>query len=175
MVLSSSMLSQDKGKSDYVLGLVRSGRNVGLVSHLPGDTSKPQTGFPSPDGPSVDGVGQPLVDIPIEQTNEGKGKDFQLESYIAAITTAKLERIRPSENMDAQDRSGEVLGKRILSGHGLDRPKTPQFQPPDQFKGIEAGDTGACNDNCERDGGSQEPAEGVGMEIDEHDGCSPLI
>ena len=62
-----------------------------MEAYIPGGTSKSQRGIPSLDRLGVDGVGPPLVDIPIRQTNGSRGKDFQLESSIAAIFGVKLE------------------------------------------------------------------------------------
>ena len=83
--------SVNKGQSNHDMRLVQQGRDGGLEAYLPGDNSKPQRGLPSLDKFGVDGVGPPLVDIPIRQTNGSKGKDFQLESSIADISGVKLE------------------------------------------------------------------------------------
>ena len=67
--------------------------------------------------PSVDGMGKPLVDIPIRQTNEGGSVGVQLKSAITAISGLKLERLgigrrgRGKENLDIQDGGNELLGK----------------------------------------------------------------
>ena len=62
-----------------------------MEGYIPDGTSKSQRRITSLDRPDVDGVGPPLVDIPIRQTNGSRGKDFQLESSIAAISGVKLE------------------------------------------------------------------------------------
>lgn len=152
-----------------------------MESHFSSDTGKPQARIPSPDRPGVDGMGQPLLDIPIKEANKGRIEDFQLESFVTAITGAKLKRIRPrgksrgKEYLDAHDRSDEVLGKRGLNNRGMDSPKSSQFQPSGQLKGTDAGDNRACDDNYGRSGGSQETTEGVGMEFSEQDESSPPI
>ena len=59
------------------------------------------------------------MDIPFRQTNKRRGKDFQLESSIAAISGAKLRRIKlggkfkGKENSDNRGRDSEVLGNEI--------------------------------------------------------------
>lgn len=67
--------------------------------------------------PSMDGMGKPLVDIPIRQTNEGGSAGVRLESVIAAISGLKLEQLGTGgrgcgkENLDIQDGGNEFLGK----------------------------------------------------------------
>ena len=59
------------------------------------------------------------MDIPFRQTNKSRGKDFQLESSIAAISGANLKRIKlggkfkGKENSDSRGRDSEVLGNEI--------------------------------------------------------------
>ncbi|KAK9995899.1 hypothetical protein SO802_020585 [Lithocarpus litseifolius] len=118
---SNDLVAKDAGanksQSNYDLGLVRQGRDEGLDSYLPSDASKSQRGLPSPDRPGVDGMGRPLMDILIRQTNEGRGKGSRLESFIVSISRAKLERIKlggrykGKENLDCKGRGSEVLGK----------------------------------------------------------------
>ena len=68
--------STNKSQFDYDLGLVQQGRDGGLEIHLFGDTSKHPRGLSPLDRSGVDGVGSPMVDFPIRQTNESRGQDF---------------------------------------------------------------------------------------------------
>ena len=139
--------SVNKGQSNHDMRLVQQGRDGGLEAYLPGDNSKPQRGLPSLDKFGVDGVGPPLVDIPIRQTNGSKGKDFQLESSIADISGVKLEWIKLSgkykgkENLDSRGRDSEVLGKQDFQGSG--QGKSSLIQSAGQLSGATIGDSGA--------------------------------
>ncbi|KAK7830224.1 uncharacterized protein CFP56_028389 [Quercus suber] len=159
----------NQSQSDHDMGLVRHGQVGGLEAYFPSDTSKSQGGLPSPDRSGVDGAGPPLVDIPIGQTNESRGKDFQLEGSIAAISGAKLEQIKSSgkykgkENLGSRGRDSKVLGKRGFQDSGPGKPSL--FQSAGQLSGATTGDFGA-HDGCgERGGITHEKVEGVGMEL----------
>ena len=76
------------------MGMVRPRRNGGLEIHIPVDTREQETRVPSLNRPSLDGMGEPLVDIPLGHSNESRGKDIWVQSFIIAIVGAKFERIR---------------------------------------------------------------------------------
>ena len=86
--------SPDQGQSDNDMGMVRPRRNGGLEIHIPVDTREQETRVPSLNRPSLDGMGEPLVDIPFGHSNESRGKDIWVRSFIIAIVGAKFERIR---------------------------------------------------------------------------------
>ena len=110
----------NKSQFDYDLGLVQQGRDGGLEIHLSGDTSKHPRGLSPLHRSDVDGVGSPVVDFPIGQTNKSRGQDFRVENSIAAISGAKLERIKSGgrhhrkDTLDCRDRGSAVLGRRCL-------------------------------------------------------------
>nr|POE50187.1 putative ribonuclease h protein [Quercus suber] len=108
----------NKSKSHNDLGMLRNGQDASLATHLPFNTKKQNEGVASSDRPSMEGMGLPLVDISIRQTDKKGGTDLRVESAIAAISRAKLEkrgtggRGRGKENLDVQDGGSELLGKR---------------------------------------------------------------
>ena len=158
-----------KSQSDYDLGLVQQGRDGGMEVHLSGDTSQHPRGLTPLDRSGVDGVGPPVVDISIEQTNESRGQDFRVASSIAAISGAKLERIKSGgrhhgkESLDCKDRGSAMLGKRDFHGSGPSRSSV--FQLAGQLKGETNGDSRTFVDNSGRGGITQETIEGDGMEV----------
>ena len=117
----------------------------------------------------MDGVGPPVVDLSIGQTNESKGQDFRVASSIAAISGAKLERIKSGgrqhgkESLDCKDRGSAVLGKRGFHGSGPSCSSV--FQLAGQLKGETNGDSRTFVDNSGRGGITQETIEGDGMEV----------
>ena len=109
-----------KSQFDYDLGLVQQGRDGGMEVYLSGDTSQHPKGLTPLDRSGVDGMGSPVVDFPIGQTNKSRGQDFRVENSIAAISGAKLERIKSGgrhhrkDTLDCRDRGSAVLGRRCL-------------------------------------------------------------
>ncbi|XP_050254840.1 uncharacterized protein LOC126700672 [Quercus robur] len=170
---SAGFVAKDVGvnqsQSNDDLGLVQQRRDGSLEVHLPGDTSKHPRGLSALDRSGMDGVGPPLVDISIGQTNQSRGKDFRVESSVAAISGAKLERIKPGgrlhgkENVDCRSRGSEVLGKRDFHGSGQGRPSI--LQSVGQLSGASIGDPGAHAGCGGRGRIAQETAEGDGMEV----------
>lgn len=72
--------SPDQGQSDNDMGMVRPRRNGGLETHIPIDTREQETRVPSLNRPSLDGMVEPLVDIPLGHSNESIGKDIWVKS-----------------------------------------------------------------------------------------------
>ena len=127
-------------QSEVELGLVQQRRDEGLDDHHSGDTRQ-----------------QP------------RGQDFQVASSIAAISGAKLERIKPGgrhhgrESLDCNDRGSAVLGKCEFHGSGPSR--SSAFQLPGQLKGATNGDSRTFVEHSGRGGITQETCEGDGMEV----------
>ena len=86
----------NKSKPNHDMGLVRQSENEGLEPYFSFDAGKPKDRVSSPNRPSLDGVGAPLVDIPLRHANKSRSKDLWLESTIATITGSKFERIKSS-------------------------------------------------------------------------------
>lgn len=86
--------SLDQGQFDDDIRVVRSRRNGGLEIHIPTNTREQETSAPSPNRPNLEGMGKPLVDIPLKHSNESRGKDIWVKSFITAIARAKFKRIR---------------------------------------------------------------------------------
>ena len=158
-----------KSQSDYDLGLVQQGRDGGMEVHTSGDTSQYPRGLTPLDRSGVDGVGSPVVDFSIGQTNESRGQDFRVASSIAAISGAKLKQIKSGgrhhgkDSLDCRDRGSAVLGKRDFQGSGQNRSSV--FQLAGQLKGAANGDSRTFVDNSGRGGITQETIEGDGMEV----------
>ena len=156
----ASDVGTNKSQSDYDLGLVQQGRDGGLEIHLSGDTSKHPRGLFPLDRSGVDGVGSPVLDFPIRQTNESRGQDFWVESSIAAISGMKLECIKSGgrhhgkDSLDCRDKGSAVLGKRDFQGSGQNRSSFLQFAG--QLKGATNGDSGALANHSGRGGITQE-------------------
>lgn len=110
----------NKSKPNHDMGLVRQSENEGLEPYFSFDAGKPKDRVSSPNRPSLDGVGAPLVDIPLRHANKSRSKDLWLESTIATITGSKFERIKSSgrnsgkENLDIQNDNRELLRKQDL-------------------------------------------------------------
>lgn len=80
----SKHVGTNKSKSHHDMGLVRSRRDVGMAAHLPSNSRKQKEGMAPTDGSSVDGMGLPLVDNSIRQTNKGGSTHFRVESIVKA-------------------------------------------------------------------------------------------
>ena len=89
----SEHVDTNKSKSHHDLGLVRSGKDESVAAHLPSSSRKQKEGMASTVKPSMDGMGLPLVDIFIRQSNKGGNTGFRVESVITAISGSKLERL----------------------------------------------------------------------------------
>nr|POE96236.1 putative ribonuclease h protein [Quercus suber] len=117
----------------------------GLESHLPPNALEQEARVPPIIRPGLDGVAQPLVDIPVGQANESRSKGFRLEDTVTAFAGAKLERRRPrgvssgKENLDIQNSSGEVLGKRGIKNADPDISNDKATQLTDQLQGDTIG------------------------------------
>ena len=168
----------NKSKSHNDLGMVRSGRDASLATHLPSNTRKQNEGVASSDRPDVDGMGLPLVDISIRQTDKRGSSDFRVESVVTAISRAKLKRRenrgrgRGKENLDVQVGSSELLGKRNFQESNSGRSSNGRVKCSDFIKGDSDGSTRTHGASCTGSGILQEASEGVGMEIVKQDGSS---
>nr|POF21185.1 uncharacterized protein CFP56_06985 [Quercus suber] len=168
----------NKSKSNHDLGLVRSGRDASLASHIPINSSKQSAGLASTDRPGMDGMGLPLVDIPIRLADQKGSTGLRVESAIAAISNSKLERLgtggrgRGKENLGVQDGGSEVLGKRNFHESASSRNNRGGVKPVGLIKGGSVGDSGTHGASCTGSGILQEGSEGAGMEISEQDGSS---
>ena len=167
-----------KSKSNNGLGLVRSSRDEGLEQHFSFNAREQEERVPPPNRPSLDGVGVPLVDIPIRHTNKSRSNDLQLENSIFAIAGAKLERIRSGgrargkENLDLQISGCELLGKQDIQKTTPSEPADAWLQPASQLQGNPVRDIATHDYHCGRGVSLQEDDEGVGMELVEPNGCS---
>nr|POE78689.1 hypothetical protein CFP56_66566 [Quercus suber] len=168
----------NKSKSHNDLGMVRLGRDESMATHLPSNTSKQSEGVASSDRSGVDGMGLPLVDISIRQTDKRGSSDFRVESAVAAISGAKLERRgsggrgRGKENLDDQVGGNELLGKRNFQESNSGRSIYGGVKSSDFIKGDSDGNIRAHGAPCTGSGLLQEGSEGVRMEIAEQDGSS---
>lgn len=59
----------NESKSHHDLGQVQFEREASMAAHLPSNSRKQKEGMASSVGPGVDGMGLPLVDISIGQSN----------------------------------------------------------------------------------------------------------
>ena len=170
-------VSSDKGQSHDDLGLVRQGRNEGMESYFSFKAGEPEAGLSTPSGSSLDGVGRPLVDLPIGQTNICRSSNLQLEESISAITGAKLEQLRPGgrargkENGENRESRSLVQGKPDIEEASVDGCPSTLLQSAHLLKRENAGGVRPCNILCERGEGAQEDFVD-GMEVTEHAGGS---
>nr|POE54643.1 hypothetical protein CFP56_68815 [Quercus suber] len=168
----------NKSKSNHDLGLVRSGRDASLASHIPINSSKQSAGLASTDKAGMDGMGLPLVDIPVRLADQKGSTGLRVESAIAAISNSKLERLgtggrgRGKENLGVQDGGSEVLGKRNFHESASSRNNRGGVKPVGLIKGGSVGDSGTHGASCTGSGILQEGSEGARMEISEQDGSS---
>ena len=108
----------NKIKPHHDLGLVQTGRDASVEAYFPSKSGEQKEGVVATVVPSVDGMGVPMVDFSVRQTNEGGSKNFRVESAVSAISSTKLEGLGPrgrgrgKESVDVQDGGSEVLGKR---------------------------------------------------------------
>ena len=77
------------------LGLVQTGRDAGVEAYFPSKSGEQKEGVVAAVEPSVDGMGVPMVDFSVRQTNEGGSKNFRVESAVFAISGMKLEGLGP--------------------------------------------------------------------------------
>lgn len=168
----------NKSKPNNDMGMVRSSRDDGLEQHFSFNAGEQGARIPSTIRPSVDGVGGPLVDIPIRHSNESRSFNIQLENSISTISGAKLESIRSGgrncgkENMDIKLGSSEVLGKQELQKPSPSEPADARLQSSSKLTGNPSGDIAARGYNGGRGESLQEDDEGMGMEIAGPDECS---
>ncbi|KAK7852815.1 hypothetical protein CFP56_037993 [Quercus suber] len=147
----------------------------GLESHLPPNALEQEARVPPIIRPGLDGVAQPLVDIPVGQANESRSKGFRLEDTVTAFAGAKLERRRPrgvssgKENLDIQNSSGEVLGKRGIKNADPDISNDKATQLTDQLQGDTIGNPTAFGNYGRGGQPVQGDVESVGMETSEPD------
>nr|POE96237.1 hypothetical protein CFP56_59523 [Quercus suber] len=150
----------------------------GLESHLPPNALEQEARVPPIIRPGLDGVAQPLVDIPVGQANESRSKGFRLEDTVTAFAGAKLERRRPrgvssgKENLDIQNSSGEVLGKRGIKNADPDISNDKATQLTDQLQGDTIGNPTAFGNYGRGGQPVQGDVESVGMETSEYVGLA---
>ena len=131
--------SSDQSKPHHDLGMVRPRGDEGLESHLSFIASEQKDWVSSTNRSGLDGVAQPLVDIPVGQAKKSGIKSIRLESTVAAFAGAKLERRRPrgassgKENVDVQNSKCEVMGKRGIKNSDSNVPNDQAFQLTDQL------------------------------------------
>ena len=93
------------------------------------------------------GTGLPLVDISIRQTDKKGSSDFRVESAVAAISGAKLERNenkgrgQGKQNLDVQVGCSELLGKRNFQESDSGRSSNGGVKSSDFIKGDSNGST----------------------------------
>uniref|UniRef100_A0A7N2MLD7 Uncharacterized protein n=1 Tax=Quercus lobata TaxID=97700 RepID=A0A7N2MLD7_QUELO len=150
----SKYAGSDKSKSHHDLGMVRSGRDESMATHLSFNARKQKDGVASTLRPGVDGLGSPLVDISIRNSDKGGSTGVRVESAIAKISGSTLERIgtggggRGKENLDIQDRGNEVLRKRNFQGSYSSRSNLGGVQLTDHIKGDIVGSPRAYGAHC---------------------------
>ena len=168
----------NKIKPHHDLGLVQSGRDAGMEAYFPSKSGEQKEGVVAAVGPSVDGMGLPMVDFSVKQTNEGGSKNFRAESAVSAISSTKLEGLGPrgrgrgKESVDVQDGGSEVLGKRNFQDSASGRSNSWGVKSTDNVKGGTDRGTATFGDPCTGRGYLQESFEGVRMEVSEQDGHS---
>ena len=168
----------NKIKPHHDLGLVRTGRDAGMEAYFPSKSGEQKEGVVAAVGPSVDGMGVPMVDFSVRQANKGGSKNFRVESAVSTISSAKLEGLGPrgrgrgNESVDVQDGGSEVLGKRNFQDSASGRSNSWGVKSTDNIKGGTDRGSATLGDPYTGRGYLQESFEGVRMEVSEQDGHS---
>ena len=135
--------------------MVRQRRNEGMESYFSFNAGESEAGLSSPSRSSLDGMGKPLMDLPIGQANNSRNSDPQLEDSITTIIGAKLERIRPGGrnrgkgNVELRDSRDMVQGKPDIEEASLGMCLSPLLQSAYLLKRENVGGVESCNLLCE--------------------------
>jgi hypothetical protein len=175
---SSGDLGPHSSNPDSNHGVVRSGVNECLEIHISSDEKDPSSQHHLNGGPSMAGVGKPLVGVFYRSPIFERGKNSRVEEATLNFSGANLmgnESIRSTNrkaNVDGQANCSEFLGKH--AGEKAAPSILPEFpiQSLGVPKGNEHGNHGAHNHYA--DGGRihQEVPEGDGMELEGADEVS---
>lgn len=101
--------------SHHDLGVVRSGANASLESHLSPNSRKPKARVSTSDRSGLVSMGQPLVEIPIGHSNKGKRGDNGVESTTAnfmgwrALPLTSLDRLLLESNLLKEVQTRKIM------------------------------------------------------------------
>ncbi|GMY37030.1 hypothetical protein FCV25MIE_32272 [Fagus crenata] len=175
---SSGHLGPHSSNPDSNHGVVRSGVNECLEIHISSDKREPLSRHHLNGGPSLAGVGKPLVGVLDRSPISERGKNSRVEEATFSFSGANLMRIEPvrstnrKANVGGQADCSELLGKH--AGEKATPSISPEFpvQSLGVPKGNEHGNHGAHNHYADRGRFHQEVPEGDGMELEGADEVS---
>ena len=159
--------------SHHDLGVVQPGANASMEPYFSSNSRESKTGVSSANRPSVDRMGQSLLEIPNVHFNNGKREDNGVESTITNFAGSSFAQIKPlggglnKENLDGRSISKKFNG--VFGSYQVDSnlQELATDKSADQLEGAAIGDFGACEMHFEEQGDNEVQVEGAGLEFAE--------